>query len=328
MASVIQSPIQGVNVIIAVGSVDGMAGTAACIRHSANPNIQIIFTQAFQVNTIEVSKWPPNSKVGFIDLGVNNEGQSPNPQLTIEFVNKVYKSGHTILFIADEHGKKAWGDVLEECGHSKMELTIKPKDRTKYSSSCAVLSKALGESADLHTKALLHAGDQADLMNFSTQFGEIFNNCTKSNMSDSNRRPYVVQYMAHHDTPDAKIKGWMNEYVEIQANLPKILASCVNLGEGILLLDGTIGPHDATAIFSEAYKIGPIVVLSGTNVFLEGKMQTGVSIATNRKDLNVLKTIQQANIVAGGMPAKANFALKDQEAAVEAVRNAITQQQI
>jgi hypothetical protein len=318
------SAIQGVNVIVAVGSVDGMAGTAACIRHSENPNIQVVFTQAFQVNTIDVSKWPSNSKVGFIDLGVNNEGQTPNQQLTIDFVNKIYKSGHTILFIADEHGKKAWEEVLEQCGHSKTELTITPKDRIKYSSSCAVLSKALGESADSHTKVLLHAGDQADKMNFSTPFGEIFNNCTKSNMSDPTRRPYVVQHMAHHDIPDTKIQGWMNEYVEIQANLPKIMASGANLGDGIFRYDGMIGRHDATAVFNEAYKTSPVVVLSDTNVFIEGRMQPGVSIATNRKDLNVLKIIQEAGIVAGGMTAKANFALKDQKAAIEAVRKAIT----
>ncbi len=318
------SSIQGVNVIIAVGSVDGMAGTAACVRHSANSNIQVVFTQASQVNTIDISKWPENSKVGFIDLGVNNEGQTPNQQLTIDFVNKIYESGHKILFIADEHGKKAWEDVLTQCNHNKTELTIKPKDRTKYSSSCAILSKALGESADSHTKALLHAGDQADQLNFNTPIGKIFNNCTKSNMSDPIRRPYVVQRMVHHDTPDEKIQGWMDEYVKMQANQTKIMTSGENLNDGIYLYDGMIGLHDATAIFNEAYKTSPIVVLRGTNVFLGGQMQVGVSIATNRKDLNVLKIIQESGIIAGGMAAKANFALTDLEAAIKAVRKAIT----
>lgn len=326
MSSTVQNPIQGVNVIIAVGSVDGMAGAAACIRHSANPDVQVIFTQAFQVNTIEVAKWPAKSKVGFIDLAVNNEGQSPNKQLTIDFVKQIYQFGHTILFIADEHDKKAWQEVLQQCGHSKNELTIKPKDRAKYTSSCAILSKAFGASADSHTIALLHAGDQADQMNFNTKFGEIFNHCTKSNMSDPSRRPYVVQYMAYHDIVDAKIQGWMNEYAEIQANLPKIMASGVDLEDGIYCYDGAIGRHDATSIFNEAYKISPVVVLSRTNVFLEGKMQTGVSIATNIKNFNVLKAIKDAGIDAGGMSAKANLALKDLEAAILAVREAIKQQ--
>lgn len=318
------SAIKTANVIVAVGSVDGIAGTAAYMRYANNPHIQLIFTQAFQVHTIDVSKWTPNSKVGLIDLAVNNEGQSPNPQLTIDFINRVHKAGHEILFIADEHNKKAWNEVLERCNYEKEKLLIQPEDRTeKYSSSCAILSEAFGDSADAHTKALLHAGDQADRMNFDTPFGNIFNTCTKSNMSDPNRRPYVVQHMAFHETPDEKIQGWMNEYAEIKANQPNILASRKDLGNGMALYDGAIGRHDATALFNEAYKANDIVVLTGTPVFLEGKMQSGVSIATKRKDLNVLEIIQKAGIAAGGMPAKANFALQDREAVIGAIRKAI-----
>ena len=314
------NPIQGVNVIIAVGSVDGMAGAAACIRHLGDLNVQLIFTQAFQVDKIDMSKWPSKSKVGFIGLGVNNEGQSPNPQLTVDFVKKIYEFGHTILFIAEEHGKEAWQNVLVNCGHDKNELTIRPKDRQKYGSSCAILLKKLGESADAHTKALLHDGHQGDQMNFDTPFGKVFNNGVKSNMMDPSRRPYMVQYMAQNETPDAKIQGWMDEYAEIEANAPKILASGKDLGHGIFLYDCSLGRHDATAIFRDAYKKSPIVVLSNTPVFIEGKMQVGVSIATNKKDLNVLEIVQKAGISAGGMAAKANFALKNQDAAIEAVR--------
>lgn len=313
----------GVNVIVAVGSVDGMAGAAAYIRHSGNLNTQPIFTQAFQVNTVDVSKWSPNSKVGFIDLGVNNEGPSSNPQMTVDFVKKIYDLGHTIQFIADEHGKEAWQDVLVKCGHDKHELTIRPKNRAKYGSSCAILQKKLGESADAHTKALLNDGHAGDQMNFDTTFGRIFNNAVKSNITDPARRPYVVKHMAEHDKPDTKIQGWMDEYAEMEANLPKILELGQDLGNGIFLYDCTIGRHDATAIFREAYKKSPVVVLSGTNVFVEGKMQGGVSIATNKKDLNVLEIIQKAGIVAGGMAAKANFALKDKEKAIDAVRAAL-----
>ena len=319
------NPVSGVNVIVAVGSVDGMAGAAACLRHSGNPDIQLIFTQAFQVNTIDISKWPPNSKVGFIDLAVNNEGQSPNPQLTVEFVKKIYEFGHTILFIADEHGKEAWQQVLVNCGHDKKELTIQPKDREKVGSSCAILLKKLGGSIDAHTKKLLNDGHEGDQMNFDTPFGRIFNNGVKSNMTDPTRRPYIVQYMAQHETPDAKIQGWINEYAEIEANMPKILASGKDLGNGVFLYDCTMGRHDATSLFREAYKKSPIVVLSNTNVFIEGKIQNGVSIATNKKDLNVLEIVQKAGIVAGGMPAKANFALKDREAAIEAIQKVIIQ---
>ncbi len=317
------TPVLGANVIIAGGSVDGMGAVAAYIRHSRNADVQLIFTQAFQVNTIDMSKWSPKSKVGFIDLGVNNEGPSSNPQMTVDFVKKIYDLGHTIHFIADEHGKEAWQDVLVKCGHDKRELAIRPKDRAKYGSSCAILQKKLGDSADTHTKALLHDGHEGDQMNFDTPLGRIFNTAVKSNITDPTRRPYIVKHMAEHDKPDAKIQGWMDEYVEMEANLPKILESGQDLGDGIFLYNCTIGRHDATAIFREAYKKSPIVVLSSTNVFVEGKMQGGVSIATNKKDLNVLDIIQKAGIVAGGMAAKANFALKDKEKAIDAIRSAL-----
>lgn len=317
------NPIQGLNVIVAVGSTDGMAGAASCLRQSKNSNIQLVFTQAHQVDKVDVSKWPENSKVGFIDLGVNNEGLTPNVQLTIDFVNKIYNSGHTILFIADEHDKKAWNEVLQKCGHSKDDLTIKPKNRDKYTSSCAILAKAFGESADVHTKELLHAGDQADRMNFNTRFGEIFNSSIKSNMMDPQRRPHLVKHLAESEIPDEKIQGWINEYKEIQENQPRILETFQDLGNGIAIYDASIGRHDATAIFNEAYKTSPIVVLKNTNVFHEGKMQSGASIATNRKDLNVLEIVKKAEINASGMPLKANFAIKDLDAAIEAVKNSI-----
>lgn len=316
------NPIEGVNVIVAVGSVDGMAGTAACLRHAGDPTIHLVFTQAFQVNSVDVAKWPPNSKVGLIDLGVNNEGHSPNPQMTVDFVNKIYNSGHSILFIADEHGKKAWHQVLEQCGHSKDELTIKPRDRgEKYQSSCAILAKALGDAADAHTQALLRAGDQADQMNFNTRYGEIFNLSVKSNMADPERRPYVVRHMAEHESTDAKIRGWMREYANLRATQPKIMQTGMNLGDGISFYDGRVGPHDATSVFAEAYKNSSIVALGGTEVFLQGQKQVGASIATNRKDLNLLQIVQQAGINSGGMAAKVNLALEDLTRAIEVIRH-------
>jgi len=315
--------IYGINVIVAVGSVDGLAGAAACVRNARDTDVQLVFTQAFQVNTIDISKWPPESNVGFIDLGVNNEGPTPNRQLTVDFVKRIYEMGHKISFIADEHGKTAWKDVLEECGHSKEELSIRPKNRgEKYGSSCAILMKAFGESVDAHTKALLRDGNQGDQMNFDTPFGRIFNNAIKSNMSDPTRRPYIVRCMAQQEIPDVKIQGWMDEYAEMEVNLPLILASREDIGNEISVYNGSIGRHDATAVFRDAYKMSSIVVLNGTNVFLGGRLQMGISIATNRKDLNVLEIIQKAGITSGGMAAKANFAMEDKELAIDVIRAA------
>jgi hypothetical protein len=318
------NPLSDLNLIVAVGSVDGMAAAAACMRYTNNPDIQLFFTQAFQVNMINPSEWPPESKVGFIDLAVNNEGTRPNEQLTIDFVEKIYNQGHKILFIADEHGKAAWQRVLEKCGHDRKELTIRPKNRTDYKSSCAILLKRLGDQIDKHTIALLHAGDQADQMNFDTPFGQIFNRGIKSNMMDPKRRPYLVKHLAFNELPDELIQGWMDEYSEMEQNLPKILEEKRDLGNGIIYLDGSIGRHDATTLFKEAYSFGPIVVLSGTTIFSQGRMQQGSSIATNQS-IDLLKIIQEAGISAGGMPAKANLATEDIEKAILAIRHAIEQ---
>lgn len=306
------SPLKDVNLIVAVGSVDGMAATAACLRHLQNPNVQLVFTQAFLVHKIDVSIWPARSKVGLIDLGVNNERHTENPkQLTIDFIKKIYFAGHTILFIADEHDKNSWEEVLNACGHSIGELSIRPQDRKEYSSSCAIIKEALGESADIHTRALLHAGDEADKMNFDTPLGTIFNNCTKSNMGDPYRRPHVVRHLSLYDQPDEKIIFWMNEYVEILENQPKILSTGQDIGYGIFLYDVTSDRHDATSIFKEAYKKSSIAILKGRNV---------VSIGTCLLDFNVLRIVQKAGVKAGGMAAKANCAISEQNKAIDAVR--------
>ncbi len=55
-------------------------------------------------------------------------------------------------------------------------------------------------------------------------------------------------------------------------------------------------------------------------MFIEGKLQMGISIATNRKDLNVLEIIQKAGIMAGGMASKANLKAEDKQSAINAIR--------
>lgn len=320
------SAIQSVNCIVAGGSVDGMAGTTAFMRHIGNRNIAPIFTLPAQVKSIDPSQWAPNSKVAFIGLAVNNDPSGP--QLTIDFVKKIYAAGHTILVIADEHGKQAWNGVLDACGHGANELAIKPKDREKYSSTCSILSKKLEESIDAHTRELLDAGIQGDKMVFDTRFGKIFHEATGSNIQDNKRREYVVKHMVDHETPDGTIQSWMNEYAEMEANQSKILNAPQDLRDGITLYDCTVGRHNATSIFNVAYKKSPFAVLINTNVFFKGKMQMGASIGTDKKDFDVLKIVKQAGIDAYGFTAKANFELKDLGAAVEAIRKAISANQV
>src|SRR6185295_11791365 len=98
-------------------------------------------------------------------------------------------------------------------------LIIQPENRLgEITSSCKILSKAFGDSVDAHTKALLHAGDEADKMNYNTKIGTIFNNSTKVNPMDDEFRIYVTRHMAKNTDPDAKIQERMDKYDETQKN--------------------------------------------------------------------------------------------------------------
>lgn len=314
MASCDFSKISEISLLVAVGSVDGMAGAAACLRQCVDPDkVELVFTQAFQVDQVDVSKWPSKSKVGIIDLGVNNQGPTPNRQLTVDFIHRIKAAAHQICFIADEHGKEAWDEVLKECEVSREDLLIAPEDRGEvFGSSCAILSRHLGEFVDGHTKALLEAGNQADQGNFDTDLVRIFNRAIKSNMFDPLRRPYLVRCLAKQIGPDEKIQAWMREYDEMEANLPLILTAGTQLSDKVFLYDGSALPHDATTLFIEAYKKSPIVVLID---------KSHASIGTNIKGLNILKILQDAHLSARGAPFKATINKADLEAAIEIVKN-------
>ena len=69
-----------VNRLVVVSSIDGVAGASACMRVLNNPNIRMDFTEAFKVGSLNPKEWDPDTKVGFIDLGVNNDGKSPETE--------------------------------------------------------------------------------------------------------------------------------------------------------------------------------------------------------------------------------------------------------
>ena len=96
--------LQNINQIVAVGSIDGVLATAAMLRLIGNKEIPIIWTQAFQVDKIDLSTWDPNRQVAFVDLAVNNRDK----QMTADFVRQIREAGHTIVAICDEHNRDDW----------------------------------------------------------------------------------------------------------------------------------------------------------------------------------------------------------------------------
>jgi hypothetical protein len=328
-----------VNRFVVVGSIDGVAAASAYIRAlRKDPNtIKIDFTEAFRVHQLKPQEWDPNTKVGFIDLGVNNDGKKSKDrgpeekdpkQMTIDFVNEINNAGHKIIFIADEHGSKKWEKVLVKCGLDINLLEIKPQDRgNTYPSSCAILQEALNGHLDEATLEILDAGTQADLpqKGTSTRIGEIFRKAIKSNILDDKRRDYLARHFSQNLDPDATILGWMKEYEVMEDNLVKIMQTREDLKDGIMRYTISNLKHDATEFFKEAYKNSPVVVLANTPVFINNVRQTGISMAIDDskegiKNLNVVNILKNAGIQAGGFAAKANFATSDMDPAIEAMR--------
>jgi hypothetical protein len=333
MANPVNRSLPNLKYLVLPGSIDGMCGASAFLRFAAKKgedtnNITLIFAQAHEVGRIDPQKWEENSFVGFIDLPVNNDTKSNDPQqLTVDLVNKIKSRGCEILVVADEHGKKQWEAVFAKCGLDIQNLLIPPQDRTQeeYSSS-AILKKSIDDGSDKFITELLYAGDQGDRMNFNTPIGNIMNRATKSNIGDNTRREYLVRHLATNETSDPKIDGWIGEYDVMEANLPKIMETGEDLGNGIFRYDAQGLSHDATEFFKSAYSREPkpvAVVLKGTSVFRDGKVQPSISVGTDRKDLNVLQALQNAGIKANGFPLKGNAAIEDEEAAINAVRQKI-----
>lgn len=324
-------PLAGVNLLIAVGSIDGIAGAIACARYIQKKEgicPEVIFTQAFQVNKIEMSNWGEKRQVGLIDLAVNNDSRSSGSQLTEDFIKRICKLGHEIVFIADEHGKAPWEAVLVKCGVDLGQLRIRPEDREAFSSSSAILKNALGNLASLDPmiEELLDAGDKGDQMDFSTRLGKIFNDTVKSNIGDNKRREALFKCFTASSEPNEEITIYMKEYAIIQSNGEKILSTTrKHVANGIVSYDASIGPHDPTAIFMGAYLQNPgsyFVVLMHTPTFVGGTRDPkGTSIATNAQGINILELLKNAGIAASGMPQKVNIKKEDTPKALAVINN-------
>lgn len=321
-----------VNVLILPGSIDSMCGAAAFMRYTKSEgdskNLQLIFAQAHEVGRIDVSKWPEESKAGFIGLPVNNDTKSQEPQkVTEDFVKKTKERGCDILFIADVNGKKRWQDVLGKCGLDEKDLVIQPQDRSEvYGSSCEILRTEIGQKFDSHGNDLLDAGNKANKMNFKTSNGSIMYRATNSKIADNSRREHIIRRMAYHETPDEAINEWIKEFDQMEANHPIILKTRQDLDNGIFHYDASNLPHGTTEVLKQTYDANPkpiAVVLKGTTVFRDGKVQPSVTIATDRNDLNLFDVLKEAKITVNGIPQRANLPLEDEQNAIDAVRQYI-----
>ena len=169
------------NLIVSVGSVDGVCTSAAALRTVCQPDTEIIFTQAFTVDKIDPTAWKPSRKVLFVDLAVNNRDEA----MTVDFLRRIIAAGHQIVGVLDEHCREDWEQAFSEARLSFDDLLIEPVSQAtgEIKSSGALLLYILG-IVDEHTEELLGAADAGDRMDFTTHFGGLVNRAVKSKIAD------------------------------------------------------------------------------------------------------------------------------------------------
>jgi len=316
---------KNLNLIISVGSVDGILTSAAVLRNLAEEESEVIFTQAFTVDRLDPTAWKSNRQVLFVDLAVNNRDES----MTVDFLRRITAAGHQIVGVLDEHSREDWQKAFSEAGLSFDDLLIEPVSQatSDIKSSGALLLSLLGDEIDEHTEELLGAADAGDKMNFGTHFGGLVNKAVKSKIADDSRRVYLAKHFAENTQPDETILGWMAEYDKILENHQKIIASRQGLSDEIVRVVTTDLAVDMTTLMSELYKLGAKVVIVEGMAFNKSVGHPTLQIAFGASDnkLDILGAIKAAGIIASGFASKANVEPEDEAAALVAVQSLLLQ---
>jgi len=312
------APLADVDLVVAVGSVDGILTTAALLRLIGNDDVEVCFTQAFTVDRLPVGSWN-GRRVALVDLAVNNR----DPQMTASFIARLREQNNELVAVIDEHSREDWLSVLGTFDG----LVIEPQSQGVEGvpgSAGEVLRRALeGEVVDDHTLDLLAAADAADRMDFSTHFGSIANQAVKSNIRDDARRVKLARHLAQQREADEQIAAWIAEYEAILANHDTIVASREDLGDGIHRVSTAGLAVDMTSLMGRLYGEGAKVVALEGEAFVpaEKRKRALLAFGTADKGLDLMAIVRVAGVTPlGGFAQKVNVDLGDEEVALAAVR--------
>lgn len=318
----LSTDLKQINMIVAVGSVDGVLTTSALLRLiGGDPAaIGLVFCQAFTVDKLQPESWGESKKVALVDLAVNNR----EPAMTTTFVERLWAASHTLVAVIDEHNRADWEKVLG----TFEGLLIEPKSQAAEDgpkSSGEVLRQALlgfwRFPEDSELVELMADANKADRMDFTGRFASMVNQAMKSAIADDTRRVYLARHLAQATEADSKIQGWIKEYEEILANHQVILDSKIDLGDGVVRVS-TVGKKvDVTTLMSQLYKAGARVVVMEAEMFDKaiGAKTRQIAFGTGEK-LDLLAAIKVAVPEASGFAQKTNVPPEHELAALEAIR--------
>ncbi|OIO52206.1 hypothetical protein COY93_02295 [Candidatus Uhrbacteria bacterium CG_4_10_14_0_8_um_filter_58_22] len=309
------------DLVISVGSVDGILTTAAVLRLIGQGHeVEVCFTQAFTVNKLLVGSWQ-GRQVALVDLAVNNR----DPEMTRTFVEQLRENGNTLVAVIDEHSREDWLAILGSFDGLAVEPQSQQGGDDAPKSSGEVFRRdltAAGVEVDDHTLELLKAADAGDRMDFSTHFGAIVNRGVKSAIADDSRRVHLARHLAQNREADSEIQDWISEYEAILVNHQEIIASKQDLGDGIVRVVATDRAVDMSTLMNTLYRSGGRVVIVEGEAFVPAKKRKEVLAAFGTADnLDLMTTIREGGVTPlGGFAQKVNVALEDEAATLAAVR--------
>lgn len=318
-----------VNQIVAVGSVDGILTTAALLSIiGPAKEVYVQFTTAATVNDLTIGLWRPARQIALVNLGVNFSDLF----ITRMFIDRLYRGGHKIVAVIDEHGRELWQAVLAPyCCLS--DLAVEPQTQAVNSnirSSGAVLLNTLGVQATEHQRTLLLAAESADRGNFSPPLASLVNRSIKPDLYNQRRRVYLARHLAATAEPDATIQRWMTEYLPLQRRAQDIWHARSNLGEGIVSLVLDSRPVDMTDLIVRVWIAGArVVVLSHQQQDNDQRLVPTV-IRTRYVWLDLPRIVAHAGLDVIGNSSRLRVTVRpqDETRAIEAIRHAIIRHEL
>lgn len=253
------------NILVVGGSGDSVATGAAILRLMApETQVHVVTPNPNMVRDLEPEKWPSNARVVIAGVAV---AKPIGKKETERFVQRVHAAGHQIEAIVDEHSQAEWGRVANSTGFSLEDLAIQPQSQQngKFRSAGAVLRHALSQVSDFeddHIAKLLHVAELCDNRDFDDdKVAQMLNAALKAKTGCPLVRTHLVVKLSQSLRLTRKMERLVREYVWILRRHRRILASAVELGDGLLRLkkDGAV---DMTRLTRDALlRVGTRVLM-------------------------------------------------------------------
>ena len=332
------------NALVSGGSTDSVLTSAEVLRHLTGPT-EIVVTRANAIAQTSVASWPKGTAVTLVGLAVDRRKDDP----TLRFLKSLRAGGHRLISVVDEHDRRAWKVVLEAVGISLEDLVVQPESQEHrvFLSAGSVLLRALGDSVDLHGRALLQAADAGDARAFyENGLTYCTNAVLKAAPSNHGRKVRLMRWLTSsslvvplnasaggqgtiarflanaQDPQDVEVLRWAQEYAALEAEHERLLREAKDEGDGVFSFC-VVDLVDMTVLTQAFYNAGARVVFF-EDTFFRSENEPGVrcvGIGTDDRNLRIGIALEAAGLpVTKSTRRKTRVSLEDAPRALAAIK--------